>query len=99
MPRRLTCKDALQGRSSVARGQELGATALMSRAQDAQERPGRPRAARGCRGEAERGERPVNVRPAERASHGRRAPGFQAERDARAKKAQERRSLGLFQSG
>ena len=32
----------------------------------------------------------MNVRPAERANHGRRAPGFQAERDARAKKAQER---------
>jgi len=35
----------------------------------------------------------VNVRPAERANHGRRAPGFQAERDARAKKAQERCDL------
>ena len=46
-----------------------------------------------AQGEAERGERPVNVRPAERASHGRRAPGFQAERDARAKKAQERCDL------
>ena len=53
----VTCRDALQGCSSVARGQEPGATvlvsrkvtcrdALMSRAQDAQERPGsreRPR--------------------------------------------------------
>ncbi len=29
-----------------------------------------------AQGEAERGERPVNVHPAERASHGRRAPGL-----------------------
>ena len=43
-----------------------------------------------AQGEAERSERPVNVRPAERASHGRRAPSFQAERDARAKKARQR---------
>ena len=57
--------------------QEPGATALMPRAQ----------------GEAERGERPVNVPPAERASHGRRAPGFQAEQGAKAKKAQERCDL------
>ncbi len=46
----MTCMDALQGRSNVARGQEPEATALMSReltcrealmsrAQDAQERP------------------------------------------------------------
>jgi hypothetical protein len=37
-------------------------------------------------GEADRGEHPVNVRPAERARHGRRTLGFRAERDARAKK-------------
>ncbi len=37
-------------------------------------------------GEAEGGEHPVNVRPAERARHGWRALGFRAERDARAKK-------------
>jgi hypothetical protein len=36
------------------------------------------------KGEAETGERSVNVRPAERASHGWRAPGFRAVREARA---------------
>ena len=34
----MTCTDALQGRSNVARGQEPEATALMSRAKDEQER-------------------------------------------------------------
>jgi hypothetical protein len=37
-------------------------------------------------GEAEKAEDPVDVRPAERARQGRRALGFRAKRDARAKK-------------
>jgi hypothetical protein len=39
-----------------------------------------------AKGEAEKGKRPVDVCPAERAGHGWPALGFRAERDARAKK-------------
>jgi type I restriction enzyme R subunit len=39
-----------------------------------------------AKGDAETGEHPVDVRPAERVRHGWRTLGFRAERDARAKK-------------
>jgi type I restriction enzyme R subunit len=84
-------RDAI-GCANVAGGRMPGATTIVRTFRDklfTEIFPGRewvPKTLIFAKGEAERSEHPVNVRPAERVRHGRRTLGFRGERDARAKK-------------